>query len=103
MVCADADDLAEKVTADAIEGRLERFGPLSVPQRDALAWTGRWDAAGAYAMAGLTYRLVYRTQRLVIATLVLAVLGSRLIDLQSQKMTVAARATAERKVFAHRS
>jgi len=30
-------------------------------------------------------------------------LGSRLIDRQSQKMTVAARATAERKVFAHRS
>ena len=32
-----------------------------------------------------------------------APLGSRLIDRQSQKMTVAARATAERKVFAHRS
>ena len=30
-------------------------------------------------------------------------LGSRLIDRQSQKMTLAARATAERKVFAHRS
>ena len=30
-------------------------------------------------------------------------LGSRLIDDQSQNMTVAARATAERKVFAHRS
>jgi hypothetical protein len=30
-------------------------------------------------------------------------LGSRLIDRQSQKMTVAASATAERKVFAHRS
>jgi hypothetical protein len=33
----------------------------------------------------------------------LTALGSRLIDRQSQKMTVAARATAERKVFAHRS
>jgi hypothetical protein len=32
-----------------------------------------------------------------------AVLGSRLIDFQSQKMTVAARATAERKVVAHLS
>ena len=32
-----------------------------------------------------------------------AELGSRLIDFQSQKMTVAARATAERKVFAHQS
>lgn len=30
-------------------------------------------------------------------------LGSRLIDRQSQNMTVAARATADRKVFAHRS
>jgi hypothetical protein len=30
-------------------------------------------------------------------------LASRLIDLQSQNMTVAARATADRKVFAHRS
>ena len=30
-------------------------------------------------------------------------IGSRLIDRQSQKMTLAARATAERKVFAHRS
>lgn len=30
-------------------------------------------------------------------------LGSRLIDRQSQDMTVAARATAERKVFAHLS
>lgn len=30
-------------------------------------------------------------------------LGSRLIDLHSQNMTVAARATAERKVLAHRS
>jgi hypothetical protein len=30
-------------------------------------------------------------------------LGSRLIDRQSQKMTVAARATAERKVLAHLS
>ena len=30
-------------------------------------------------------------------------LGSRLIDRQSQKMTVAARATADRKVLAHRS
>ena len=30
-------------------------------------------------------------------------LGSRLIDRQSQNMTVAARATAERKVFAHLS
>ena len=31
------------------------------------------------------------------------VLGSRLIDFHSQKMTVAARATAERKVVAHLS
>ena len=30
-------------------------------------------------------------------------LGSRLIDFQSQKMTVAASATAERKVVAHLS
>ena len=30
-------------------------------------------------------------------------LGSKLIDDQSQNITVAARATAERKVFAHRS
>ena len=30
-------------------------------------------------------------------------LGSRLIDCQSQNMTVAARATADRKVLAHRS
>ena len=30
-------------------------------------------------------------------------LGSRLIDRQSQNMTVAARATAERKVLAHLS
>lgn len=30
-------------------------------------------------------------------------LGSRLIDFQSQNMTVAARATADRKVFAHLS
>lgn len=33
----------------------------------------------------------------------LPMLGSRLIDLQSQNMTVAASATADRKVLAHRS
>jgi hypothetical protein len=34
---------------------------------------------------------------------VFVTLGSRLIDFQSQKMTVAARATADRKVVAHLS
>lgn len=37
------------------------------------------------------------------ATVSLPVLGSRLIDLQSQNMTVAASATADRKVLAHLS
>jgi hypothetical protein len=44
--------------------------------------------------------------RLPPATVTVAALvlpGSRLIDLQSQNMTVAARATAERKVVAHLS
>ena len=34
---------------------------------------------------------------------ILDALGSRLIEIQSQKMTVAARATAERKTMGHRS
>jgi hypothetical protein len=75
VVCADADDLAQKGTADAIEGRKNGFGPLSEAQRDALAWTARWDAAGGYIMAGLTYRLVYRVQRLVIAAVVMAAMS----------------------------
>ncbi len=47
----------------------------------------------------LTYRL-FRPEVLEVAK---SDLGSRLIDGQSQNMTVAARATAERKVFAHLS
>ncbi len=43
------------------------------------------------------------TQGIVVREFEHGTLGSRLIDRQSQKMTVAARATAERKVFAHRS
>ena len=53
-------------------------------------------AAGAKA-TGLGNSLVLPFRLAVIA------LGSRLIDRQSQNMTVAASATAERKTFGHRS
>jgi hypothetical protein len=55
----------EKVTRAALEGKKSGFGSLTKQQLDALAWAARWDASGAYIMAGMTYRLAWETHRLV--------------------------------------
>lgn len=65
VVCADADSLAEKVTREALEGEKSGFGSLTKQQLDDLTWTARWDASGAYVMAGMTYRLAWKILRLL--------------------------------------
>jgi len=76
VVCADADSLAESATREALEGKKSGFGSLTKQQLDDLAWTTRWDAAGAYVMAGLTYRLAWET--LLLMKVVLALLAATL-------------------------
>lgn len=77
VVCADADSLAEKGTREALEGKKSDFGSLTKQQLDDLTWTARWDASGAYVMAGMTYRLAWETLRLV--KVVLALLAATLV------------------------
>jgi len=77
VVCADADSLAESGTREALDGEKSGFGALTKQQLDDLAWTARWDAAGAYVMAGLTYRLAWETLRLV--KVALALLAATLV------------------------
>lgn len=69
VVCADADSLAEKTTREALDGKKSGFGTLTKQQLDDLAWATKWDAAGAYVMAGMTYRLAWEIRRLVMVAL----------------------------------
>jgi hypothetical protein len=78
FVCAAADELAENNTKDVLEGKKNGFGPLTQGQRDDLAWTARWDASGAYIMAGITYRLVHEHRRLWLVTATLVGLNTLL-------------------------
>lgn len=64
VVCADVDDLASTVTAQSLNAGQKQEEELSDQQRDALIRAARFDASGAYAMSGMTYRLVHRLWRL---------------------------------------
>ena len=78
-VCTDADSLAEKVTRASLEGKKSGFGSLTKQQLDDLAWAARWEASGAYIMAGMTYRLAWETHRLVKVALALFATTSALL------------------------
>jgi hypothetical protein len=77
-VCAAADELAEKNTKESLEGIKSSFGSLTEQQRDDLTWAARWDAAGAYIMAGMTYRLVHEHRKLWFVTVALVGLNTLL-------------------------
>ncbi len=92
------------VTGVSPEFAMTRMDEEAHPECDIYVEDNRAKALLGEILANVDRTLLTRSKLIPFGSAQVGIaLGSRLIDRQSQKMTVAARATAERKVFAHLS